>query len=142
MNPLRGDAAFLAGEQSYRLAFDVNAFCYAESELAPLTADEIVAQFSAGTASLTTMRVLVWAGLQRHHSGTHLAQAGEIMSDAGMPIVRAAITSAFVAAFGEVTEDKDGKNPPKKAVGTGSRSSRAGVKRGSNPRRSGSKLRD
>lgn len=119
MNPLRGEGELEAGSTIYRLAFDVNAFCFAESALAPLTTDEIVAEVAGGTAKMTILRAIVWAALQKHHPDTHLAQAAEIMSDAGMPAVRKAIADGLKAAFGLATEDGDEKNPPASADGNG-----------------------
>lgn len=141
-NPLRGEGSFKAGEATYRLAFDANAFCYAETALEPLTTDDIVAQVAAGTANMTLLRAVVWAALQRHHPDTHLTQAGEIISDAGMPAVRMAIGDGLAAAFGLATEGGEEANPPVSEVGTGSSSSRSGVKRGSNRTASGSRRPD
>jgi hypothetical protein len=141
VNPLRGEAALQAGGKTYRLVFDANAFCFAESALAPMATDEIIGQIAAGTANMGLLRAMVWAALQRHHPETHIMGAGEVMSDAGMPAVRTALASGLGSAFGLATEGKDGKNPPKKEGGTGSGSSESGAKRGSNPKRSGGKPR-
>lgn len=141
MNPLRGEAQLVAGAATYRLAFDVSAFCYAETALAPLVADEIVSQIASATASMTVLRGVTWAALQRHHPEVHLAQAGEIMSDAGMPAVRKALADGLQAAFGLATEGGDDANPRSGAGGTGSSSSASGAKQGSRRTSSGTKAR-
>ena len=130
INPLRGEARLEGGEgRSFKLCFDVNAFCYAEERLGKTT-DEIVAlvaeEFSAwGNAKLegsprinaSLTRALLWAGLQKHHPGTHLAEAGEIMSDAGIATTAGAVLNGFFAAFGKA-EDGEEKNPPTSAAPT------------------------
>lgn len=138
MNPLRGEGELNAAGNTYRLAFDVSAFCYAEKALAPMSTDEIVAQIADGTANMTLLRAVVWAALQRHHPEVSLAQAGEVMSDASMPAVRAAITSGLEAAFG-LADGDDGENPRNGEGGIGSTSSPSGVKPASNRTRSGGK---
>lgn len=135
VNALRGEATLEAGDKAYRLVFDVNAFCYAEERLAKTT-DEIVAEVSTEFASwnpdalskggvprinATLTRALLWAGLQKHHAGTHLAEAGEIMSAAGLNGTVAAVLNGFYAAFGQA-EGEDGSRPPEggeAAPGTG-----------------------
>jgi hypothetical protein len=139
VNPLRGEGRLQAGDKTYRLAFDVNAFCFAESALEPMTTDDIVAEIAGGTAKMTILRAVTWAALQKHHPETHLVHAAEIMSDAGMPAVRQAIADGLKAAFGLATEDKEDENPPKSEDGDGSISSRSGAKQGSSQTHSGAK---
>jgi hypothetical protein len=62
----------------------------------------------------TLMRALLWAGLQKHHPGTHLAEAGEIMSDAGIAPTVGAVLNGFYTAFGD-SEDKEPVRPQKAA---------------------------
>jgi hypothetical protein len=140
-NALRGEAALKAGDRVFSLAFDVNAFCFAEGELKRDT-DDIAGELITGTASLVVVRAMLWAALQKHHPGTHLVEAGEIMSDAGMPHVREAMIAGLSAAFGlKVAEDGDGKNPPTAEDGTGRASLRSGAKRGSSRTASGGRRR-
>lgn len=118
-NPLRGEASFSAGGKDYTLVFDANAFCFAEAEIAKTT-DEIVAEIEAAPANLTIMRALFWAGLQKHHAGTHMVAAGEIISDLGVVEARVKMMDAMFAAFGK-TEGGDITDPPKRKgrAGTG-----------------------
>lgn len=131
-NPLRGEAPLAAGDASYTLCFDVNAFCYAEAQLAKTT-DEIVFQVQDELSgwvvasknpnalprlNSSLVRGLLWAGLQKHHPGTHLVEAGEIMSDAGLANTVVAVTNAFFAAFGPPeAEGEKRPNPPKRKRG-------------------------
>lgn len=116
INPMRGEAILEAGERkTLKIVFDVNAFCYAEERLGKST-DEIVDQVTkefatwdrknleaGGTPRInaTLTRVLLWAGLQKHQPGTHMVEAGEIMSDVGVAVVGNAVLDAFYAAFGQ-----------------------------------------
>jgi hypothetical protein len=123
-NPLLGETLLIAGETTYKLCFDVNAMCYAEERLKKTT-DEIVAIVSEEFAgwekerldkgqiprlnnSLT--RTLIWAGLQKHHPKTHLIEAGEIMTIAGIGTSATAVINGFFAAFG-TAEDGDKPDP-------------------------------
>jgi hypothetical protein len=135
VNPLRGEAALVAGAKTYTLTFDVNAFCLAEKALAMPT-DEIVQAIDTGSADLSFMRALIWAGLQRGHACT-IAEAGDIVSDAGMAVAKSAMLAGLTAAFGLAQEDGDEMDPPKTAHGTGSGSSRGGAKQGKQSTRSG-----
>ncbi|UZW54059.1 hypothetical protein NUH86_10985 [Sphingobium sp. JS3065] len=140
-NPLRGEVAITIAETRYLLVFDVNAFCHAQDALGkkPL---EMVADFSADPDDLVTLRGLFWAGLQKHHA-CHLLAAGELLSDAGQPAVRAALADGLAAAFGlaEKQEGKEGENPPTTTPGTGSGSTGNTAKPVATARSSGRKPR-
>ncbi len=140
MNPLRGEAEVAAGGAKYRLAFDVSAFCYMEKALEPMSTDDIVAEVAGGTANITLLRAVVWAALQRHHPDTHLIQAGEIMSDAGLPAILKAVADGLSAAFGLAPEGGEDENPPIAKDGTGSGFSPSGAKRGSSRTPSGNRV--
>ena len=131
VNPLRGEATLEAGARgTLKLTFDVNSFCYAEERLGKTT-DEILEQVTTEFASWSDdaqkrgerprvpaalLRTLLWAGLQKHQPGTHLAEAGEIMSDAGVSPTVSAVLAGFYAAFGEA-EDEQGSHPQSPAAG-------------------------
>jgi hypothetical protein len=134
VNPLRGEASLDGGVRGpLKLCFDANAFCYAEERLGKST-DEIVEMVSMEFASwdkkalaagatpkinANLTRALLWAGLQRHHPGIHLAEAGEIMSDAGLAHTVGALLSGFFAAFGNA-EGEQGSRPQQGIEPTGS----------------------
>ena len=129
VNPLRGEATLDAGERgTLTLVYDVNAFCYAEGHLGKTT-DQIVAMVQeefagwdqaaadesrAPRVNATLTRALLWAGLQKRHPGTHMIEAGEIMSDAGLGETVAAVLNGVFAFFGKAEEDGDSGDPPKK----------------------------
>lgn len=142
VNPLRGEASIIAGDASFRLVLDVNAFCYAQPVLAmkPL---EMVSAFLADGDDMLLMRTLLWASLQRHHA-CHELEAGDILGDAGIAPVRAALTGMMVNAFGlkdDGAEGKDGENPPKATLGTGNGSTASTAKRAATAKPSGKKPR-
>ncbi|MDO7841078.1 hypothetical protein [Sphingomonas immobilis] len=113
-NPLRGEADLVAGDQTYKLVFDVNAFICAEQALGGMTTDEIVERYerTQAKADMTLLRALVYGGLQREHP-CHLIQAGEIVADAGIASVRDAVRTGLGAAFGmKPAEDKEEPDPP------------------------------
>jgi hypothetical protein len=80
-NPLLGEAELVAGEATYRLVLDINAICELE-DLTNVGIAEFAVSFASGT-SIRPVRAIVWAALQKHHPCS-LAQAGEIVSEAGL----------------------------------------------------------
>lgn len=135
VNPLRGEVALDAGERgTLKVCIDVNALCYAEERLGKTTdeiAELVTNEFADwGTAkvngspriNVSLARTLLWAGLQRDQPGTHMAEVGEIMTEAGLVPSINAVISGFFAAFGKA-EDGEDANPPAKprraARGTG-----------------------
>lgn len=109
-NPNRGEVALKVGDLEYKLSFSVNAICELENAMdKPMS--EIVASMNEAMR-MSTLRTVVWAGLQDHHEGTTLKEAGKIASDAGIAAISDAIGEAFALAFPEA----DGNaNPPKAA---------------------------
>jgi hypothetical protein len=122
-NPLRGEASFKAGAASFTLVFDINVFCELEDETGldlPALIDQI-----QDKPSMKLLRSIFCAGLQNHHPKTSLAEAGEIMSDAGMDGVKDALSRALKAAMpskAEIADDgqsAEGKAPKRRKAGTG-----------------------
>ncbi|WIA58092.1 hypothetical protein N6H05_09960 [Sphingobium sp. WTD-1] len=123
-NPLRGEASFKAGVSTFTLVFDVNAFCELEDETGFGVA-ELIEQIQ-DKPSFRLLRSIFCAGLQTHHPKTSLAEAGEIMSDAGLEGIKNALRSALQAAMpskadSDQDESAEGKARRKRA-GTGSSS--------------------
>jgi len=122
-NPLRGEAAFKAGAADYTLVFDINTFCALEDETG-LGVSELIDQVQS-KPSFKLLRSIFCAGLQTHHPRTTIAEAGEIMSDAGLDTMRDALSRALQAAM-PAADAKDasaeGKAPAgrKLKAGTGS----------------------
>jgi hypothetical protein len=75
-NPHRGEVELKAGEDVYTLVYSINALCEAEEA----TGVNILGDLS----KLSTLRVMLWAGLQTKHPGTTRKQAGDIIEAAGV----------------------------------------------------------
>lgn len=117
-NPLRGEAELKAGDKTFKIVLDVNAFCELEGSTG-LDIEGIV-QAVQTKPSITLLRDVFHAGLQRHYPGTTKIDAGEIMSDAGPE----GMTDALIVVLQQALppEKAGSENPPKavkKRVGTG-----------------------
>lgn len=108
-NRLRGEARI--GGTDKTLVFDINALCSAEQALDTKIA-ELLPALAEGV-SLVSLRALVWAGLQRMHPCT-MEEAGDVISDAGMEPVMAAMQEAMAGAF---PQEERKANPRKRAQG-------------------------
>jgi hypothetical protein len=118
VNPLRGESVLKAGEKTFRLVFDANGLCATEQALSPMSTDEIISLVAAETDKLTVLRGVLWGALQRNYPTLHLVEAGDIISDAGVPAVRIALVEGLKQAFG-VVEGGDEENPPSAEDGIG-----------------------
>ena len=120
-NPLRGQASFEAGASTFTLVFDVNAFCELEDETGFGVA-ELIDQIK-DKPSFRLLRSIFCAGLQTHHPKTSLAEAGEIMSDAGLEGIKNALRSALQAAMPTAADSDEGESAGgkvrRKRAGTG-----------------------
>ena len=96
-NSLRGEASFKAGAADYTLVFDINVFCTLEDETG-LGVSELIDQVQS-KPSFKLLRSIFCAGLQSHHPRTTIAEAGEIMSDAGLETMQDALSRALQAAM-------------------------------------------
>lgn len=110
-NPHRGSVALQVGDRAYTLAFSVNALCELEDALGKPVAKIADGLSDPANVRLSTVRALLWAGLQDYHPGTELKAAGLIASEAGIPAVMEAIGKAFSLAFPE--PETDTANPKK-----------------------------
>ncbi|WP_173931391.1 GTA-gp10 family protein [Chelativorans sp. Marseille-P2723] len=111
-NPHRGSVALQVGGRAYTLSFSVNALCELEDALGQPVAQIANALNDPDTARLSTVRALVWAGLRDHHDEVGVKEAGDIITDAGIPACMEAIGKAFKAAFPE-QEAKENARPRK-----------------------------
>ncbi|SEI68207.1 hypothetical protein SAMN05518849_101542 [Sphingobium sp. AP50] len=112
MNPLRGEVPLVLGERRLTLKMGVNALCAAEPVLGKKTRailDDLEDSFDG--PAMDTIRVMIWAGLRRHHPDVHLIEVGEMIEEFGAPRFLDAILKGMKSAFG-TAEDKDGANPP------------------------------
>jgi hypothetical protein len=102
-NPLKGEVELVVGTgsdaQRFKLVADINAFCEAE-EATGLDMSQLLSKIF-GSSSIRIMRGVLWAFLQRNHAADvpHLAAAGEIMAEAGVPEVTKAVLAALTAAL-------------------------------------------
>lgn len=118
MNPFRGESPLVVDGRAYTLMLDFNALCIAESALG-IDIDEIIPRYERGL-SLTLVRGLVWAALQRVHPEITLDMTGDLIAQAGLPVAREALNLALTNAFGGQAEKEGAKNPPKRGrAGTG-----------------------
>lgn len=93
-NPKRSEVAFQVGDVEYTLKFSTNAICELEDRL-----DKGLNTIVANMERLTTVRAMLWAGLQAKHNGVTLQKAGEIIDQCGMAAATEAIGRALNAAF-------------------------------------------
>lgn len=113
-NQLRGEAAFDAGGTQKTLVFDVNVFCDIEADTG-MGVNELV-QAIQGAPSFSLLRSVFCAGLQVKHPGTTKAEAGSIMSDAGIDEMTDALRRALQAAMPEAKgETGNPRRAPAKA---------------------------
>lgn len=129
-NPLKGEVSFEVGELTYRLVFNINTLCTLEDHLDASVAE--IAQKLSGEVRLGFLRSVIWAGLQEHHPGLTLKQAGDIIGGIGAGNVGPQITKALASAFGTEAAEGDPDPQPKaarkrRAAGTGSTSSEPGT---------------
>jgi len=111
-NPNRGQVDLEVGSKTYTLSFSINAMCELEDELG-----EPIAVIAAGLnnpagVKVSIVRALVWAALRDHHPDIDLKAAGELVSEAGLVDVMAAVGKAFANAF----PAGGGKANPRKAA--------------------------
>lgn len=93
-NPHKSEVAFKVGDVEYTLKFSTNAICELEDRL-----DKGLNTIVANMERLTTVRALLWAGLQSKHDSITLQKAGEIIDQSGMAAATEAIGKALNAAF-------------------------------------------
>jgi hypothetical protein len=60
------------------------------------------------TFKIKTLRLMVWGGLVENHEDISIKQAGEIISDLGVPVIMDAITKAFELSMPDA---EDGETP-------------------------------
>lgn len=116
-NPFRGETSVEIGGETYRLVFDVSAFIFAQQATGK-GMEALVSEFEASADDLLTLRVMLWAGLQRHHPRL-IGEVDELMTTAGPSKVRFAVSQALVAAFGVAKEGKNSGKARKQKAATG-----------------------
>lgn len=138
-----GDVRFEAEDQGYVLVLDANALVAIEDETG-LGLDEMGEAFEKPTMRM--LRLLFWAGLQTHHAGVTLTEAGRLMGVVGIdkaaPLIVRAVQAAFPGAKRKGGAGGEaGPGPRKPSPGTGKASSPTGSKPTSTRNRSGGSRR-
>jgi len=109
-NPHRGEVAL----GDHTLVFSINAICDLEDALGR-SITEIGTEMETGL-SMRTLRAVIWAGLQERHPGTSEKQAGDIISEVGVPAAGEAVSAAFAAAFPQAEAEGKKARPRKGAA--------------------------
>jgi hypothetical protein len=113
-NPHRGEASFEVEGKTYRLRFSWNAAAEFE-EPAGRSFYDAADTLAVGRLSVRTLRAMLWAGLQEHHPGLTLREAGVLIEKIGQieawTLVRKAIEYFFPTAEAEKAPD-----PPEPAA--------------------------
>ena len=105
-------------QAKFRLVFDANAFCEIEDTIGLTLGELHDAMSDPKKLSMKAVRAIVHGGLHRHHPDLTPADAGDIMSDAGMEETMAALRQAFGGAMKKASGEAKGQ---KTATRSGSR---------------------
>ncbi|MGI3164978.1 hypothetical protein [Pseudooceanicola sp. 200-1SW] len=97
------DLAPKSGGEGWKLAFTTNAMCAYEEETGKdfTSVAEVLAKAENGRLSMRVLRTILWAGLQEHHEGMTMRQAGNVLDACGMNDTGRAIGDALRLAFPE-----------------------------------------
>lgn len=107
-------------EARFKLVFDANAFCEIEDSLGLTLGELSDVMTDPRKLSMKGVRAIFHGGLLRHHPDTTIEDAGDIMSDAGIEVVMAAMKEAFGGALKKPGEAKPPKaRKGKRGTGTG-----------------------
>jgi hypothetical protein len=112
-NPNRGSVALQVGDRAYTLSYSINALCELEDLLDQPVAAIVKAIQKPDELRMHSVRALLWAGLQDHHEGLTVKEAGMIISEAGVQAAVAKAGEAFRLAFPVQTEGGAKANPRK-----------------------------
>src|SRR5690625_1113917 len=109
-NPHRGEVAL----GDHTLVFSINAICDQEDALGR-SITEIGTEMETGL-SMRTLRAVIWAGLQERHPGTSEKQAGDIISEVGVPADSKAVSGACRAALPQSESERKKALPRKEST--------------------------
>lgn len=121
MNPHKGDVSLQVGDKIYVLRYSHLALVQLENSLNKSLMQIMGEMGKPESMRLGTIVSLLWAGLQKHQSGTTLEQAADILDeiDGGVATAMVSIDAAFAKAFGASPGTK-GTNPtPRGENGSG-----------------------
>lgn len=107
-NKERGEVSFDALGKTWTMKIGTDAMCAMEDK-AGKGISEIAAELGGASVKLSTLRLLIWAGLQHHHEGLSLKECSEIIDDFGVAEIGPIVGQAFQAAFPK--KDADARPP-------------------------------
>lgn len=99
-NKQKGEVAF---GPDHKLVLDWNALCDAEEAIG----SKLPTLLQSGDIGVKDMRVIIWAGLQHHHPGMTIKDAGELMGLVGGNKVRSAIVEGIKQAMPSPTSTEN-----------------------------------
>lgn len=103
----------------FKMVFDANALCEVE-EVTGLDMGGFLESLSdPKKLKFSIIRAFVWASLLRNHEGLTLQDAGDIISDAGLDVVVAAMQKAAGGAMPAAKGGGEGEAKAKPDRGTG-----------------------
>jgi hypothetical protein len=102
---MKGDVVFEVEDEQYRLVVDFNAVCDLEGVLGP----------DIPPNGPRAVRAVMWAALQRHHPGTTLLRAGELIQAIG-PTEAATLTTRAMTESGLAGGDGSAAADPRAAA--------------------------
>ena len=116
MNKLKGEVAFEAGGESYRMVYSINALCVLEDRMGKPVQE--IGALLGGAVGMADLRAIFWAGLVEYQPNLTETEAGSLMArlDSGLQSAVELIREAFAAAFGPA-KSAEGKvvRPPRPA---------------------------
>lgn len=121
-NPHKGEVDLAVGETTYTLRMSMNQIAQLEQILDKSVNEISVLLSDAGNVRVWLWRATLWAALQSNHKGVTLEDAGDILGEAGLPLVLEKVGEAMTLGFAQ-RESAAAQNPQKaSSTGTGKRS--------------------
>lgn len=110
-NKAKGEVALKTKDQVYTLRYTVNALCDLEDQLGAGINDILKEFQTEDTLRIRTIRTVLWAGLKDKHPDITIAQAGDIITDAGTVAAVSALAEALISAFPDAKPVKGDEDP-------------------------------
>lgn len=82
-NRFRGEFGVSVGGKTYSFRYGMNTLVVLEDKLGCKTIQEVMARINPGRLSFRDLRLLIQAGLYKHHPDVSEEQAGELMDEMG-----------------------------------------------------------
>ncbi|MCL4822036.1 MAG: gene transfer agent family protein [Vicinamibacteria bacterium] len=122
-NRFKGEFGVTVGAQTYSFRYGMNTLVVLEERLGCTTIYELMARLTPTRLSFRDLRVLIQAGLYKHHPDVSEEQAGELMDEmGGVEGTLERIMQALQASFPE-PDPAEGADPnAARAAGSGAAS--------------------